>query len=237
MTILLFQDAPMLKDMNAAVIKTGTFEDTPYAILDQTVFYPTSGGQAGDTGTLTWSGKSVHVIDTRKSPDGVMHLLDGAAPAVGTEVRGQLDWERRWAHMRLHTSMHLLCACIDNDVTGGRIGADKAHLDFDLEHAPDKQALNDKLSALVAADHPITVQWEDDLSAVAHLVRTADKTPPQTDGAIRLVRIGADEPPVDLQPCGGTHVARTSEIGAVHVKKIENKGKRNRRVILTLAGA
>jgi len=206
--------------------------------LDRTVFYPAGGGQPGDTGTLRYDGAEVRLIDAIKGdgPDSVIHVPEpGAAlPSPGTVVEVEIDWDRRFAHMRMHTCLHLLCAVVPGAVTGGQIGADKSRLDFNVPSASlDKDELTAALNRLIAGDHPVTYRWIDDaeLEAKPDLVRTMSVKPPTGTGQVRLVNIEG----IDLQPCGGTHVARTAEIGPVKVVKIENKGKQNRRVVVALA--
>lgn len=207
-------------------------------VLDRTVFYARGGGQPGDVGTLRWDGGEVAVIDTVKGEGGaILHLVapDAVRPAVGTTVEGEIDWTRRHRLMRMHTAMHLLCSLIKGAaVTGGAVGADKSRLDFDLPNPPPKEEVEAGLNALIAADHPVRLEWVDEavLDANPALVRTMSVQPPRGTGRLRLVRIGNGEEPVDLQPCGGTHVSRTGEIGRIAVLKIENKGKQNRRIII-----
>ena len=212
-------------------------------VLDRTVFYAQAGGQPGDAGVLAWEGGEMPVARAVKGPDdGVLHLpAEGAAlPPPDAEVVARLDWGPRYRHMRMHTTLHLLCSLIPGaGVTGGQIGADRSRLDFDLPDPPAKEWLTERLNALVAADHPVGEQWitEAELKANPGLVRTLSVQPPRGAGRIRLVRIGADPAaPVDLQPCGGTHVRRTGEIGRVEVTKLESKGRQNRRVYVVLAG-
>lgn len=207
--------------------------------LDRTVFYPTGGGQPGDTGVLCFPGGEVRIVDTVKGdggPDDVIHVPEpGAAlPAPGDAVEGEIDWERRHRHMRMHTAMHLLCAVVPGSVTGGQIGADKSRLDFNVPaESLDKDAIAEKLNALIAADTPVSMQWitDEEMAAKPDLVRTMSVKPPTGSGRVRLLNVEG----VDLQPCGGTHVRRTGEIGRVEVVKIENKGKQNRRVVIALA--
>lgn len=205
-------------------------------VLDQTVFFPTGGGQPGDSGTLRGNGTEVTVADTYQDGDGaIRHLLRGAAEplAAGSEVTAALDWSRRYRHMRMHTAMHLLCAAVAAPVTGGQVGETKSRLDFNIAGTSlDKADLTARLNAMVAADHPISLEWwsADALQAKPELVRTMAVQPPMDQGQVRLVRIGD----VDLQACGGTHVARTGEIAELAVTKIENKGKQNRRVVIAL---
>ena len=210
--------------------------------LDRTVFYPNGGGQPGDIGVLRWDGGTARVTDTRKAADGqggIEHILaeDAPVPPVGTRVVAELDWQRRHRHMRMHTAMHLVCALVEGDVTGGQVGADRSRLDFNIPAgAVDKVALTAALNALIQADHPVAARWisDDDLAAQPDLVRTMSVKPPTGSGRVRLMQIGADAGPVDLQPCGGTHVRSTGEIGQVAVTKIENKGRQNRRINLSL---
>ncbi len=172
----------------------------------------------------------------------MLHLpAEGSAlPPVGAEVMARLDWARRHRHMRMHTSLHLLCSLIPGaGVTGGQIGPERSRLDFDLPDPPAKESLTERLNALIAADHPVGERWitEEELDAEPGLVRTLSVQPPRGAGLIRLVRVGPERAPVDLQPCGGTHVRSTGEIGRVAVAKLENKGKQNRRVYVVLAEA
>jgi len=233
MTPLLFRDDAYLREATARVLAASP----EGVLLEATNFYPQAGGQPGDAGTLLWDGGEMLVANTVKGEgEAVLHLpAEGAPlPPVGAMVTTQLDWARRHRHMRMHTSLHLLCSLIKGaGVTGGQIGADRSRLDFDLPDPPTKESLTEALAALIAADHAVTTQWitPDELDANPSLVRTMSVQPPRSSGRIRLVRIGAD---VDLQPCGGTHVARTGEIGRVVVTKLENKGKQNRRVYVTL---
>jgi misacylated tRNA(Ala) deacylase len=206
--------------------------------LDRTVFYATGGGQPGDTGVLRHGGAEVRLTEAVKGdgPDTVIHVPEPGAelPAVGSTVEVEIDWDRRFAHMRMHTCLHLLCAVVPGAVTGGQIGADKSRLDFNVPSASlDKDELTAALNRLIEGDHPVSYRWIDDaeLEANPDLVRTMSVKPPTGSGQVRLVEIDG----VDLQPCGGTHVARTGEIGRVEVVKIENKGKQNRRVVVALA--
>ncbi len=210
-------------------------------VLDRTPFYARSGGQAGDIGVLRWDGGETAVVDTVKGEGTtILHVpAPGAAlPPVGAEVEARLDWPRRHALMRMHTTLHLLCVVLPGiAVTGGSVGADRSRLDFDLPEAPAKDGLEEKLNALIAADHPVSAEWVDEsvLDSNPEMVRTLSVQPPRGTGRLRLVRIGAGETPVDLQPCGGTHVSHTGEIGPVKILKIENKGRQNRRIIVALA--
>ena len=206
--------------------------------LDRTVFYPMGGGQPGDRGTLTLDdGHVLNVVDTRKTDDGrILHLLSGPVTnvAVGQRVTGAIDWERRYRLMRVHTCLHLLCAVIPEAVTGGSIREDgTGRLDFNIpEPTLDKEALTARLNELVASNSPVNPRWitDDELAAQPELVRTMSVQPPTGTGKVRLLEIDG----IDLQPCGGTHVASTGEIGPVRISKIEKKGKQNRRVNIAL---
>jgi len=210
-------------------------------LLDRTIFYGRSGGQPGDTGLLRWAGGEARVAEALKHEgDGVLHPIEGQAPPLGAEVSLLLDWERRHRHMRMHTALHLLCSLVPGiHATGNQIGADKSRLDFDLPEPPPKEWWGERLAGLVAADHPVTTGaiTEAELDANPGLVRTLSVQPPRGAGRIRLVRIGAGDPPVDLQPCGGTHVRSTGEIGRVTVTKLESKGRQNRRIHIVLEDA
>jgi misacylated tRNA(Ala) deacylase len=237
MTTRLYQDDAALRSVSATVLASGP----DGVVLDRTVFYARAGGQPGDFGTLLWDGGEMTVADTLKGDSAaILHVPAAGAtlPPVGATVQAVLDWPRRSAHMRMHSALHLLCAVLPGaSVTGGQIGADKSRLDFDLPDPPTKDAIEAGLNALIAADHPISVEWVDEsvLDSNPELVRTLSVQPPRGAGRLRLVRIGAGDTPVDLQPCGGTHVARTGEIGVVRVLKIENKGRQNRRIAIALA--
>jgi misacylated tRNA(Ala) deacylase len=209
-------------------------------VLDRTVFYATGGGQPGDSGTLVWEGGEMAVaVAVKGEGGGIVHVAgEGAAlPPVGAEVVARLDWERRHRHMRVHTGLHLLSVVIPLPVTGGQIAADKGRLDFDMAEPPeDREALEAALNALVAADHPVATTWitDEELGARPEMVKTMAVKPPMGQGRVRLVRIGAGEPAIDLQPCGGTHVRSTAEIGRLTLGKIEKKGRQNRRVSILI---
>ncbi|NDY95507.1 alanyl-tRNA editing protein [Wenzhouxiangella limi] len=205
-------------------------------ILDATVFYPVGGGQPGDTGRLHWDGGSAEVVDTVADTEGrIVHVLaEGAtAPEPGTEVNAEIDFDRRHRLMRMHTCLHLLSAVLPYPVTGGQVSDGSGRLDFDLPDSPDKTEVEAELNRLIGEDHPVGERWITDaeLDAQPELVKTLSVQPPRGAGRIRLLEI----PGVDLQPCGGTHVKQTSEIGPVRVRKIEKKGRMNRRVKLEFA--
>ena len=237
MTERLFLEDAALATTTARVLASGPGG----IVLDRTIFYARSGGQPGDTGILRWPGGEVAIGDTVKG-DGVIILhvpADAAAlPAEGAAITAELDWDRRHRLMRMHTALHLLCSLIPGaGVTGGSIGLDKSRLDFDLPNPPSKEALEAELNARIAENHPVSHFWVDEavLDADPGLVRTLSVQPPRGSGRVRLVRIGAGDAVVDLQPCGGTHVRRTGEIGPMLVTKIESKGKQNRRIIIVPA--
>jgi misacylated tRNA(Ala) deacylase len=205
--------------------------------LDRTVFYCTGGGQPGDRGRLLLTdGAPLEVIDTVKDGEHIVHRLTerAGAPPAGTRVIAEIEWPRRYRLMRMHSAMHLLCAAIARPVTGGQVGEQKSRLDFDLQgEAVDKDQIARTIERWIAEDRPIAHRWIDaaELAARPELVRTMSVRPPTGAGRVRLVEIEG----VDLQACGGTHVRSTGEIGAVTVGKVENKGRQNRRISLTLA--
>jgi misacylated tRNA(Ala) deacylase len=206
--------------------------------LDRTVFYAEGGGQPGDIGLLRLpDGGSIAIINALKGdgPEDVLHVLAEGTPlpALGTPVTAAIDWERRHRLMRMHTCLHLLCAVVTGDVTGGQVGDGKGRLDFNLPDTQlDKAHITAELNRLIREDHPVQPRWitDEELAARPELVRTMSVKPPSGQGRVRLLEIAG----VDLQPCGGTHVARTGEIGPVEVTKIENKGRQNRRINLAL---
>jgi misacylated tRNA(Ala) deacylase len=206
--------------------------------LDRSVFYPMGGGQPGDIGVLRLAdGSSIAIADTIKgpTPDEIIHVPAPGGPAVaaGAKVTAEIDWARRHRLMRMHTCLHLLSAVIPGDVTGGQVSDGKGRLDFNLPEAKlDKAHIETEINRLIAEDHKVEPRWitDEELAARPELVRTMSVKPPVGQGRVRLLQIEG----VDLQPCGGTHVARTGEIGPVEVTKIESKGKQNRRVNLAL---
>ena len=230
MTTELFRDDSYLKSCSATV--TGQGEQCVF--VDQTVFYPLGGGQPGDTGTMRWDGGEVRLVDTRYVDGNIGHIVEEGAtlPTPGTTVELTLDWDRRYRHMRMHTAMHLLGSILLYPVTGGNISAEKSRLDFDMEDTVDKEAVGEALAKLVAEDHSVGCRWitEAELDANPELVRTMSVQPPRGKGSIRLLEIDG----VDLQPCGGTHLRSTAEVGAVRIGKVEKKGRQNRRVNIHL---
>ena len=237
MTDALFRHDAYTREMAAAVT---AITSEGGIVLDQTIFYPTSGGQPGDSGTLRWKGGEIEIATTVKGEEGAIVLVPAepaGLPSKGQEVQQVLNWDRRYRHMRVHTALHLLSVVIPLPVSGGSIGAEKGRLDFDMPEAPeDKAALEDDLNRLIACNMAVTDEWITDaeLDAQPDLVKTMSVQPPRGSGKIRLVRIGVGDETADLQPCGGTHVANTEEIGRVRIGKIEKKGRQNRRVYLHL---
>jgi len=239
MTEALFRDDAYLRDCAATVTAVN---ERGGIVLDRTVFYPTGGGQPGDAGVLEWPGGRARIATTVKgeTPDEIVHVpAEGETPpAPGQKVTARLDWDTRYRHMQVHTSLHLLSVVIPLPVTGGSISAEKGRLDFDMPEPPeDKDALEARLNALAAAGHGVTTEWITDAELAANpgLVKTMSVKPPMGQGRVRLVRIGAGQATIDLQPCGGTHVRSTAEIGRIVLGKIEKKGKQNRRVSIVLA--
>jgi misacylated tRNA(Ala) deacylase len=235
MAELIFRDDAYARSCEATV----TAVDARGIRLDRTVFYATGGGQPGDVGVLRRAdGSIVAIADAVKgeAPDEVIHVpAQGAAlPEVGERVVAEIDWERRHRLMRMHTCLHLLCSVVPGEVTGGQVGDGKGRLDFNVPgEALDKDAITAKLNALIEEAHPVRPRWisDEELAARPELVRTMSVKPPTGTGRVRLLEIEG----VDLQPCGGTHVRNTAEIGRVEVTKIENKGKQNRRVNLAFS--
>jgi len=209
-------------------------------ILDGSLFYPTSGGQPGDSGTLRWGKRDIEIATTVKGEGDDVILLPSepaGLPSVGQQVTQHLNWDRRYRLMRVHTALHLLSVVIPLPVSGGSISVDKGRLDFDMPEAPDDKAtLEADLNRLIDCNMAVTEEWitEAALDAQPELVKTMSVQPPRGSGQIRLIRIGVGAETADLQPCGGTHVANTEEIGRVRIGKIEKKGRQNRRVYLHL---
>ncbi len=234
MTEQLYRADAYARDCAARVLAVN---DLGGIVLDRTVFYASAGGQPGDTGRLEFGGAvcpiAATVYDADKST--IVHVAaEGATrPKPGDAVRAMLDWDTRYKLMRMHTALHLMCSLVKFPVTGGQIGAAEGRLDFDIEDASavDKDRLTADLMALVAANHAVGERWITDAELAANpgLIRTMAVKPPMGSGRVRLVVIG-DDGAVDLQPCGGTHVRATAEIGAVAVTRIEKKGKLNRRI-------
>jgi misacylated tRNA(Ala) deacylase len=241
MTEKLYRDDAYMRACPARVVSVN---ERGGIVLDRTVFYAAAGGQPGDNGTLTVEGIgdiaiATAVYDADKTT--IVHVPAApltVMPVPGTAATATLAWDSRHKLMRMHTGLHLLCSLVKFPVTGGQIGADEGRLDFDIEDASqvDKDRLSDQLNALIEGGHAVTEQWITDaeLDANPGLVRTMAVKPPMGSGRVRLVLIGADGA-IDRQPCGGTHVANTSEIGRLAITKIEKKGKLNRRIRVAFA--
>jgi misacylated tRNA(Ala) deacylase len=239
-TDCLFRDDSYLRDCDATIV---AITDRGL-VLDRTVFYASSGGQPGDRGVFRTEGGSTIPVDsavfTDEAKSEIAHVLpatlpaDAARPQPGEHVMAAIDWETRYRRMRMHTALHLLSAALPFPVTGGAVGDTEGRLDFDIPEAGlDKDEITHKLAEMIAADAPVTAQWisDEELAANPSLVKTMSVKPPMGTGRVRLIAIAG----YDLQPCGGTHVRRTGEIGNVRVTQIEKKGRQNRRVRLAFA--
>jgi misacylated tRNA(Ala) deacylase len=238
MTTLLFRDDPYQKSCTA---RTVGVNERGGIVLDRTVFYATSGGQPGDKGTLEVEGHTLPIAATvYDEQKNIVHVPLTAAglPSPGEAVVLNLDWDTRYRHMRVHTALHLLCSLVRFPVTGGQIASDGGRLDFDIPDAGavDRAQLEDEINRLIREDHPVTASAisDEDLARKPELVRTMSVKPPMGSGTVRLIAIG-EGGSVDLQPCGGTHVRSTGEIGTIAVGKLESKGRQNRRIRITLA--
>lgn len=236
-TACLFLDDPYLAEAPATVVGHSA---EGAVVLDRSIFYPTGGGQPGDAGWLTWGASRLTIATAVKTGGGGVGLVAAEVtgmPPVGTVVQQHLDWDRRYRHMRVHTALHLLSVVIPLPVTGGQIGTERGRLDFDMPEPPtDLAAIEAALNALIDRDLPVTESWITDAELAANpgLIKTMSVRPPAGQGRVRLIRIGQGRDQVDLQPCGGTHVARTAEVGMIALGKIEKKGRQNRRVSVTL---
>jgi len=205
-------------------------------ILVGTIFYPLGGGQPGDTGTLSWQNFEAKVINTLLNKDGdIEHILseDSPVPDIGETITARINWDRRYLHMRMHTALHLLGSILPYGVTGGNISETKSRLDFDMEAAVDKESVNKELNRLVLENRNIQSKWitQEVLAQQPELIRTMSVKPPITNQDIRLLEIDG----IDLQPCGGTHLRTTGEVGQIALGKVEKKGKHNRRVYIKLS--
>jgi|TARA_B100000809_G_scaffold125484_1_gene123747 misacylated tRNA(Ala) deacylase len=228
---MLFIEDSYLKDFDATILNI----DSNKIILDRTAFYAKSGGQPGDIGKIILNGKEINIIDTvYDNKQNILHVCENSNDLkIDEKIKGKIDWNIRYKHMRMHTALHLLCSLIPYDVTGGQISYEKSRLDFNADDKIEKEEIENKINQLVEDDHEISYQWItlEELDNQPDLVRTMSVKPPRTNNEIRLVKIGS----IDLQPCGGTHVRRTKEIGSIRIGKIENKGKMNRRVNLSIS--
>ena len=226
----IFRDDPYKKECEAKILDFGD----NWIILDQTVFYAEGGGQLGDTGLIKAGQQEIQIENTIKENDLIKHIFNSKFDfEIGDNVTCIIDWDRRYKLMKMHTSLHLLCSLVNAKVTGGSVGDGKGRLDFNLDFKPNKEELKDNLNDLIQGNHDITISWisAQELDKNPDLVKTMSVLPPRTNGSIRMVRIGDN---IDYQPCGGTHVKNTSEIGLVEINKVENKGKLNKRLFDTL---
>ena len=226
----IFRDDPYKKECEAKILDFGD----NWIILDQTVFYAEGGGQLGDTGLIKVGQQEIQIENTIKENDLIKHIFNSKFDfEIGDNVTCIIDWDRRYKLMKMHTSLHLLCSLVNAKVTGGSVGDGKGRLDFNLDFKPNKDELKDNLNDLIQGNHDITISWisAQELDKNPNLVKTMSVLPPRTNGSIRMVRIGDN---IDYQPCGGTHVKNTSEIGLVEINKVENKGKLNKRVAISL---
>ncbi len=233
MTKELFREDGYLQSCEATV--TAVYENA--ICVDQTVFYPLGGGQPGDAGTLKReNGYQLEILDCYKHSQSNQHLhvvkADSCLPQAGESVTLSLDWGRRYRLMRMHSCMHMLCAAVPAPVTGGSIRDGSGRLDFDLPNPPGKEELEQKLNQIIQGRHPMTFSWisDEEMEQQPELIRTMSVLPPMGSGRVRLVKFGE----ADLQPCGGTHVANSIEIGQVRVQSIKNKGRQNRRITVEL---
>ena len=228
----IFEEDSYIKDFTTKINQVD--EANKIIQLEETAFYAKSGGQPGDTGKLEIEGQEIIVLDTIKEESKIFHLVEDIKNAEkNRRVRGLIDWDKRYKHMKMHSALHLMCSIIPLDVTGGQIGFEKSRLDFnDPEKIINKEEVEEQLNKLINEDHKIKYELIDSkiLEDNPELVRTMSVKPPRVDEKIRLVKIGD----IDTQPCGGTHVKNTSEIGEIIVQKIENKGKKNRRISISL---
>ena len=236
--IFLYNDAPYNREHEASIIA----KSNDFGIkLDELIFYPKGGGQPGDSGTLIVNSHQFKVIETVKDPEGQVYLKIEEADAiidfeVGTKATQILNWDTRYKYMRTHTALHLLSVCLPFPVTGGQITFEKGRVDFDMPESPDKDEVTDRLIAMVERDYTVSYDLisQEELRDRPQLIKTMSVKPPQNVDFVRLVRIGNSDTVIDLQPCGGTHVKSTGEIGKLFISKIEKKGRMNRRVSVVL---
>ena len=230
--IKLFEENSYKKEFESKI--TGLNKENNLIELENTAFYGKGGGQPGDTGRLFTEIGSLEVKETLKKESTILHQVSTVNNLrIGGLVKGKIDWENRYRYMKMHTALHLLCAVVPMGVTGGQIGILKSRLDFNADaESINKEEIQKKLNQILKTNNEVGYKWVDsiELEKKPDLIRTMSVKPPKINGKIRLVRIGN----IDLQPCGGTHVKNTSEIGNIIIGKIENKGKRNRRINISL---
>ena len=236
--IFVYNDDPYNREHEARIIG----KSTDFGIkLDEPIFYPKGGGQPGDSGTLLVNSYHYKVIETVKDSEGQVYLKIEDANAItdfkdGIKVTQILDWDTRYKYMKMHTALHLLSVCLPFPVTGGQITFEKGRVDFDMPESPDKEEVTDRLNTMVEKDYAVTYDLisQEELRERPQLIKTMSVKPPQNVDFVRLVRIGNSDTVIDLQPCGGTHVKSTAEIGKLFISKIEKKGRVNRRVSVVL---
>ena len=225
----IFKEDPYKKNCTSKITNIGD----NWIELDETIFYAEGGGQLGDTGIIKTQNKEITIENTIRENNSIKHITSSKIDiSIGSTVDCIIDWERRYKLMKMHTCLHLLCSIIDAKVTGGSVTDDKGRLDFNLDFKPNKEDLKIKLNNLIQGNYEISYSWisEKELDENPNLVKTMSVAPPRRNGTIRMVRIGDN---IDYQPCGGTHVKHTSEIGSVNITKVENKGKLNKRVVVS----
>ena len=235
---LVYNNAPYKKEHEARVIGIST----EFGIkLDQPIFYPRGGGQPGDSGTILVNGIALKIIDTVKGPEGQVYVKIEDTDVIttlkeGTQITQRLAWDIRYKYMKTHTALHLLSVCLPFPVTGGQITFEKGRVDFDMPESPDKNEITDRLNSMIEADYSVSYDLisQQELRERPQLIKTMSVKPPQNVDFVRLVRIGSSENVIDLQPCGGTHVKSTGEIGKLFISKVEKKGRMNRRVSVVL---
>jgi len=231
--IKLFEENPYIKEFESQIISLD--KEKNLIELEKTAFYGKGGGQPGDSGTLINELGIIEVIETIKKENTLLHQVNTVNNLkIGSVIKGKIDWNKRYKFMRMHTALHLLCAVVPMGVTGGQIGDIKSRLDFNADaNSINKEKIQEKLNQVLKNNHKIIYEWigSEELEKKPELIRTMSVKPPKTNGKIRLVKIGN----IDLQPCGGTHVENTSEIGCIIIGKIENKGKMNRRINISLS--
>tara|TARA_B100000700_G_C14927293_1_gene800132 strand:+ start:511 stop:1209 length:699 start_codon:yes stop_codon:yes gene_type:complete len=229
----IFEEDSYLKELETKVKSIDN--DNKLIELEKTIFYGRSGGQPGDTGFLKIKDKNFKVIETIKKNNSIFHQVSNIENIeIQDEVIGSINWYQRYIYMKMHTALHILCSVVPMDVTGGQIGLEKSRLDFNADaESINKQDIQEKINDILKDNHKILYEWitNEELDKNPELVRTMSVKPPKTEGKIRLVKIGE----IDLQPCGGTHVKETKEIGSITIGKIENKGKMNRRININIS--
>ena len=230
--IKFFEENSYIKEFETKIVNID--KEIKIIELENTAFYGKGGGQPGDSGVLVSESETIRVIETLKKEGALLHQVNSVDNLkIGDSIKGKIDWERRYKFMRMHTALHLVCAVVPAGVTGGQIGDIKSRLDFNADaNLIDKEEIQEKLNQALSNDSKISYEWVDSefLEKKPELIRTMSVKPPKTNGKIRLVKIGN----IDLQPCGGTHVKNTSEIGSITIGKIENKGRMNRRINISL---